>query len=133
MNKDVKERVNGKAFIDALDKCQTTNEVFDLLSDSMDRETLKDRVGHINDSVLINNLMAQKARVNIQSGFRASHGDLAIMAAHKYCTLTEKSDAKLKDFKETVQLKIKKDILLANRDKYRASKTSTMVDNSNQM
>lgn len=133
MNKDVKERVNGKAFIDALDKCQTTNEVFDLLSDSMDRETLKDRVGHINDSVLINNLMAQKARVNIQSGFRASHGDLAIMAAHKYCTLTEKSDAKLKDFKETVQLKIRKDILLANRDKYRASKTSTMVDNSNQM
>lgn len=133
MNKDVKERVNGKAFIDALDKCQTTNEVFDLLSDSMDRETLKDRVGHINDSVLINNLMAQKARVNIQSGFRASHGDLAIMAAHKYCTLTEKSDAKLKDFKETVQLKIKKDILLANRDRYRASKTSTMVDNSNQM
>ena len=133
MNKDVKERVKGKAFIEALDKCQTTREVVDLLSSSMDRETLKDRVSHVNDSVLINNLMAQKARVNILSGFRASHGDLAIMAAHKYCTLTEKSDESIKEFKEKVDMQIRKDALAAYKDKYRASQAARTVDNSNQM
>ena len=133
MSKDIKERVNGKAFISALDKCQTTKEVLDLLQESMDRETLKDRVNHVNDSVLINNLMAQKARVNILSGCRASHGDLAIMGAHKFCTLTEKSDDMVKSFKERVNLRIRKDVLSANRDKYRASKTAVTVDNSMEM
>lgn len=97
MNKDLKDKA--KAFVTALDKCQSTKEVFDLLSTSMDKDTLRDRVGHVNDMVEINNLNDKKARLNIQAGYRVSHGDLAIMAARKYCDIVGDSKNGIRRFK----------------------------------
>jgi hypothetical protein len=135
MSKDIKERVNGKAFITALDKCQTTKEVIDLLSNSMDRETLKDRISHVSNLFVVNKLKDKQARFNIATNpsCKVSREDIAIMAAFKYCELTEGSDDMIKDFKEKVQIKIRKDVLSANRDRFRASQTVRTVDNSLQM
>ena len=109
MSKDIKER--DKAFVATLDKCQTTKEVFDLLSKSMDKDTLKDRVSHVNDMVVINNLKDKQARLNIQSGLRVSHGDLAIMAARKYCDITGDNTNGIKRFKlETNKYLTRKDM-----------------------
>ena len=57
----------------------------------MDNDTLRDRVGHVNDNEKINNLHDKIARVNIGAGLRASHGDLAILAAKRYSDITGKN------------------------------------------
>lgn len=143
MSKDIKDRVNGKAFVDALDKCQTTKDVIDLLANSMSGENLKDRISHVSDLFSVNNLRANVARFNIKTNpsCKVTREDIAIMAAHRYCELTEVSDKGIKEFKEKVHMKIRKDALSANRDKYRASQnerniasqTVRTVDNSLQM
>lgn len=90
MVKETKKGVNGKAFVSALDECQTAEDVFVLLNKAMDRETLKDRAGHVNDNDLINALHAQKARCNIELGYRTSHEDCVTMAAQRYQQMTGK-------------------------------------------
>lgn len=96
MTKVVKKGVNGKAFVAALDECQSAEEIFVLLNKTMDKDTLKDRTGHVNDNSLINVLHAQKARCNIELGYRTSHEDCANLAAHRYQQLTKKD---VKSFK----------------------------------
>ncbi len=149
MSKDIKDGVSGKAFIASLDKCQTTKEVIDLLSSSMDRYSLQDRVSHLSNMFAVNHMKAAEARIKvaINPSCKFTREDMTIMAAHRYCELTDCSDKGFKEFKEKVHMKIreeiqiKKKILSANRDRYRASQNernkaaqpARTVDNSLQM
>lgn len=90
MVQESKKGVNGKAFVSALDECKTAEDVFILLNKAMDKETLKDRVSHVNDNELINALHAQKARCNIELGYRTSHEDCANLAVQRYQKITNK-------------------------------------------
>ncbi|MBO5038549.1 MAG: hypothetical protein J6C85_03725 [Alphaproteobacteria bacterium] len=106
MVQENKKGVNGKAFVSALDECQTAEEVFNLLGKTMDKATLKDRVGHVSDNDLINVLHAQKARCNIDLGCRTSHEDCANLAAHRYQQITKKG---VKAFKAELNKHITKE------------------------
>lgn len=90
MVKEGKKRIDGKAFLAELDECRNQKEIFELLTKTMDRATLKDRVSHVNDNDLINALHAQKTRCNIKLGYRTSHEDCANLAAHRYQQITKK-------------------------------------------
>ena len=90
MVNETKKGVNGKAYVVALDECQTAEDVFVLLHKTMDREVLKDRTSHVNDNDLITTLHAQRARCNINLGYRTSHEDCVNMAAQRYQQITGK-------------------------------------------
>lgn len=116
MTKSGEERVNGKLFIENLDKCKSKEDVFDLLNRTMDRATLKDRVSHTNNNDLINQLNSVKARVNIEQGCRTSHMDCVTMAADKYRKLTGKG---INDFRMDIAMhNAKEDIALAKTSKF---------------
>lgn len=84
------KKIDGKAFVADLDACYTSKDIFDLLSKTMDKETLTDRTKKASDNDLIIALHAQKAGVNTQLGCRTSHEDCVLMAAERYHTVTGK-------------------------------------------
>ena len=65
---EVKDVVNGKAFIAELDKCKTPEEIYALLTQNMDAKTLADRSNllqkNYHDNDLIVALENRKARCN---------------------------------------------------------------------
>jgi len=91
MSKDKTKGINGKAFVAALEECLNAKAIFELLQTTMDKDTLKDRLLHVNDNELINALHAQKAKCNIKLGYRTFHQDCLDMAADRYHTVTKKS------------------------------------------
>ena len=102
---EVKDVINGKAFVAELDKCKTSEEIYKLLTGMMDSKKLADRVGllekNCHDQDLIVALESNRARMNAEFGFRTSHEALVIMAADKYIKITEgKTGHKVKDFKK---------------------------------
>ena len=86
------EDVTGKSFIDALDKCQTPEEIYSLLVNDMDGKTLADRVSLLQKNChnhdLIVALESNKARVNSNLGFKTSHEAKVIMAADRFQKIT---------------------------------------------
>ncbi len=97
--------VSSKDFIDALDKCQTPEEIYSLLADNMDSKTLADRVSllqkncHNNDLIVA--LESNKARCNSNLGFRTSHEAKVIMAADRFQKITQgKAGHKVEEFEK---------------------------------
>lgn len=84
MSKEVKKELNGKEFIAKLEGCQTPKAIFGLLSETMDKDVLKNRLLNVRDNDLVVALNAQVARFNASQGLRTSHQDCVNMAADKY-------------------------------------------------
>ena len=101
---EIKETVNGKAFVAELDKCKTPEEIYALLTKSMDSATLADRANllqkNYHDNDLIVALENRKAICNAELGFRTSHEAKVIMAAGKYMKLKGTTGHSVKDFKK---------------------------------
>ena len=101
---EVKDVVNGKAFIAELDKCKTPEEIYALLTKNMDSKTLADRSSllqkNYHDNDLIVALESNKARCNADLGFRTSHEAKVVMAAGKYMKLKGTTGHSVKDFKK---------------------------------
>ena len=139
MSKDINGKVDGKDFIKSLDECQKTEEVIDLLVSTMGVKALQERLEYVNNNVLINNLEAEQAKYNINSGCKTRRAELVKIGAQKFCLLTEKSNAMIELFKDEMKEKIgkeekaKKEAILANRDRYRASKMAKKVTFSRDM
>ncbi|MCM1323426.1 MAG: hypothetical protein NC218_04630 [Acetobacter sp.] len=93
MNTEVK-KLDGKAFIEELNKCGTTKELFTLLDKTMDRATLKDRMSNIDklneknvDLILAFHAANAKAKGGMK-GVKISHQDCVNMAVSRYKELT---------------------------------------------
>ena len=108
MSKEVKKELNGKEFVAKLEGCQTPRAIFGLLSETMDKEVLKNRLQNVRDNDLVVALTAQVARFNAGQGLRTSHQDCVNMAADKYQQISKKG---VKSFKEEMNKYI------ANREK----------------
>lgn len=90
MSKEVKKELNGKEFVVKLEGCQTPRAIFGLLSETMDKEILKNRLQNVRDNDLVVALNAQVARFNASQGLRTSHQDCVNMAADKYQQISKK-------------------------------------------
>ena len=101
---EVKDVINGKAFIAELDKCQKPEEIYALLIQNMDAKTLADRANllqkNYHDNDLIVALESNKARCNAGLGFRTSHEAKVVMAAGRYMKLKGTTGHSVKDFKK---------------------------------
>lgn len=93
MNTEVK-KLDGKAFIADLNKCETIKELFTLLDKTMDRATLKDRMSNIDklneknvDLILAFHAANAKAKGGLK-GVKISHQDCVNMAACRYKELS---------------------------------------------
>lgn len=93
MNTEVK-KLDGKAFIEELNKCTTTKELFTLLDKTMDREVLKDRMSNIDklneknvDLILAFHAANAKAKGGMK-GVKISHQDCVNMSVCRYKELT---------------------------------------------
>ena len=101
--------INGKAFVEKLDKCKTPDEIFALLTESMDKEKLTDRVKllqkNFHDNDLIVAMESNKARCNVKLGFRTSHEALVVMAVGKFKEVTGgKPGHNVEEFKRRLAL-----------------------------
>ena len=72
MSKEVKKELNGKDFVAKLEGCKTPKAIFGLLSETMDKEVLKNRLQNVRDNDLVVALNAQVARFNASQGLRTS-------------------------------------------------------------
>ncbi len=90
MSKEVKKELNGKDFVAKLEGCKTPKAIFGLLSETMDKEVLKNRLQNVRDNDLVVALNAQVARFNASQGLRTSHQDCVNMAADKYQQISKK-------------------------------------------
>lgn len=90
MSKEVKKELNGKDFVAKLEGCKTPKAIFCLLSETMDKEVLKNRLQNVRDNDLVVALNAQVARFNASQGLRTSHQDCVNMAADKYQQISKK-------------------------------------------
>ena len=90
MSKEIKKELNGKEFIAKLEGCQTPKAIFGLLSETMDKEVLKNRLQNVRDNDLVVALNAQVARFNASQGLRTSHQDCVNIAADKYQQISKK-------------------------------------------
>lgn len=93
MNKEVK-KLDGRAFIDDLGKCEATLDLFMLLDRTMDRNTLRDRMSNIDklneknvDLILAFHGANAKAKGKLK-GVKISHQDCVNMAVCRYKELT---------------------------------------------
>lgn len=77
------EKKKGKTFLEALDNCQNTEEVINLLCHTMPLATIKDRAGYVTENPLILNFRKEAMRVNIKAGYDPRHGDLVMLAVEK--------------------------------------------------
>lgn len=90
MSKEVKKELNGKKFVSDLDECRSSQEIFELLDKTMDKETLKNRLHNVKDNDLVVALNAQVAKFNAGQGLRTSHQDCVNMAADRYQQINNK-------------------------------------------
>jgi len=82
-NPPLVEKKKGKAFLEALDKCQTSEEIINLLCKTMPLDIIKDRSGHVTENPLVLNFRKAAMRVNIEQGYEPRHGDMVMLAVEK--------------------------------------------------
>ena len=91
-----RKKIDGKAFINALDKCQSSDEVFGLLYKTMGPEKMKDRAKNVSDLTSVVKLNARVAMHNTLRGNDTSNQNCMEMGAAKYLSLTGKDMKKFK-------------------------------------
>ena len=93
-----KKGIDGKSFLTRLEQCHTSKDIFELLHNTMDNNTLKERLENLSDNDLVVALNKQRAIVNIQHNpqYYTTHQDAVILAAAKYMEITK---GNVKDFK----------------------------------
>ena len=90
------KKLDGKTFVEDLDKCQTPKDIFALLDRTMPRDILKERMTNIDklnekNVDLILAFHAANAKANAgRKGVKTSHQDCVNMAVHQYNTLTRR-------------------------------------------
>ncbi len=93
---DKRERVNGKEFEKALNNCQTSEEIFELLGKTLGAESMKDGVKNMSNQPSIVNLLVKKAELRIKNNLDFPPQCCMDMAVAKYCKLTGGSVEKFK-------------------------------------
>lgn len=83
------EKTKGKAFIEALDKCETPEDVINLLCKTMPLDKIKDRAGYVTDNPLVLNFRKAALEQNIKGGYEPRHGEKVMLAIEKGSHLTE--------------------------------------------
>lgn len=92
------KKLDGKAFVAELDKCETPKDIFALLDRTMKRDVLKVRMSNI-DKLNAKNvdliLAFYGANAKLQAktgakGVKISHQDCVNMAVHHYNTMTHR-------------------------------------------
>lgn len=84
------KRIDGSAFVKALNECKTSKDIFELLDKTMPRDVLKKRMANIdklNDKTvdLIIAFRAANAKANAgRKGVKTSHQDCVNMAIYHY-------------------------------------------------
>ena len=73
----------GKFFVEALDKCQTPEDIVNLLCKTMSLATVKDRASHVTDNPLVLNFRKAALDLNIKGGYEPRHGELVMLAIEK--------------------------------------------------
>lgn len=73
----------GKFFVEALDECQTPEDVISLLCKTMSLATIKDRASHVTDNPLVLNFRKAALDLNIKGGYEPRHGELVMLAIEK--------------------------------------------------
>lgn len=93
MNTETK-KLDGKAFVEELKKCETVRELFALIDRTMSRDVLKDRMSNIDklneknvDLILSFHAANAKAKASIK-GVKISHQDCVNMAVNHYKNMT---------------------------------------------
>lgn len=92
------KKLDGKAFVVELDKCETPKDIFALLDRTMKRDILKVRMSNIDklnakNVDLILAFHAANAKVNAKAGAKGvkiSHQDCVNMAVHHYNSITHR-------------------------------------------
>ena len=79
----------GKLFVEALDKCETPEDIINLLCRTMSLATIKDRAGHVTDNALVLNFRKAALDLNIKGGYEPRHGELVMLAIEKGSHMTE--------------------------------------------
>ena len=90
MSKEVKKELNGKEFVASLEGCRSSQDIFELLDKTMDKDTLKNRLQNVRD----NALNAQASNFNAWQGLLTSHQDCVNMAADKYQQINKNKGVK---------------------------------------
>ena len=100
-----KKGIDGKLLLTSLEQCHTSRDIFEVLHNTMDNNTLKERLENLSDNDLVVALNRQRTIVNIQHNpqYYTTHQDAVTLAAAKYTETTKRS---VKDFK----IEAKKDI-----------------------
>lgn len=90
------QKLDGKAFVVALEKCETPKDIFTLLDKTMSRDILKDRMSNIDklnekNVDLILSFHAANAKVRAsRKGVKISHQDCVNMAVNQYNSMTRR-------------------------------------------
>ena len=77
------ENKKGKAFVEALNKCETAEDVINLLCKTMALDIIKDRVSHVTDQPLVLNFRKAALEQNIKGGYEPRHGEKVMLAVEK--------------------------------------------------
>lgn len=90
------QKLDGKAFVAALEKCETPKDIFTLIDRTMSRDILKDRMSNIDklneknvDLILTFHAANAKVRAS-RKGVKISHQDCVNMAVNQYNALTRR-------------------------------------------
>ena len=96
------QRIKGKEFVNSLEACKSTKEVFELLYKTFngDGEKMKERASHVHDSPHIVKLNAHSATFKATLERNTRHQDCMNMAAYKYIRILSGSSNlnNMKDF-----------------------------------
>lgn len=100
-----KKGIDGKSLLTSLEQCHTSREIFEVLHNTMDNDTLKERLGNLSDNDLVVALNKQRTIVNIRNNpqYYTTHQDAVTLAAAKYIEVTKGS---VKDFKTEAKKEI---------------------------
>ncbi len=89
-------KLDGKAFVGELSKCETPKDIFALLDRTMSRDVLKDRMSNIDklneknvDLILTFHAANAKVRAS-HKGVKISHQDCVNMAVNQYNNITSR-------------------------------------------
>lgn len=88
-NEILPEKTKGKAFVEALDKCETPEDVINLLCKTMPLDKIKDRAGYVTDNPLVLNFRKAALEQNIKGGYEPRHGEKVMLAVEKGSHLTK--------------------------------------------
>jgi len=83
------ENKKGKAFVEALNKCETAEDVINLLCKTMTLDIIKDRASHVTDQPLVLNFRKAALEQNIKGGYEPRHGEKVMLAIEKGSHLTK--------------------------------------------